>query len=80
MENIAPPRSPLIGQPSRVLHQSGRYVVSLTRAGLVVQHHASGTGRLLPRAHSQFGDYVDAFETAIDSKESDALARALITP
>ncbi len=79
MNQIAPARSSkFIGQQSRVIHNSGRYVASVIRAGLVVQSHQRGTGKLLPANHPQYADYVEAIETAIDAKEADALCAALI--
>lgn len=67
-----------IGQPSRVIHNSGRYVASVMAAGLVVQPHRTGTGKLLPTSHPQYADYVSAIETALDSTEADALCAALL--
>jgi hypothetical protein len=72
------PSRPTMPIVSRELHNSGRYNACLTRAGIVAQSHASGIGRLLPNAHPQFNDYLDAFDTALDSAESDLLCKALI--
>lgn len=63
---------------SRVVHNSGRYVASVIGAGLVVQSHRTGTGRLLPTSHPQYADYLEAIETALDSTEADALCAALL--
>ena len=72
------PTRPAMPKVSRELHNSGRYNACIIRAGLVVQSHRSGNGRLLPVDHPQYADYVEALETAIDATESDALCRALI--
>lgn len=77
MQDIAPPRSNFIGQQSRVIHNSGRYVASVIRAGLVVQSHQHGTGTLLPSNHPQYADYLECIESALDAKEADALCAAL---
>ena len=69
------PKMPIV---SRTIYNSGRYVVCLTRAGLTVQSHRTGTGVNLPPSHPQFQNYVDAFDTVIDSAESNALCRALL--
>jgi hypothetical protein len=62
---------------SRELFNSARYVATLTRAGLIVQSHRTGTGRCMPATHPQYADYVAAIESAIDAVEGDALCRAL---
>lgn len=74
------PGRPRMPRVSRELHNSGRYSACLVSCGLVVQSHRTGTGRLLPDSHPQFADYLEAFDTAIDADESDALCRALINP
>ncbi len=80
MNQIAPARSSkFIGQKSRVIHNSRRYVASVLKVGLVVQSNLYGTGKLLPANHPQYADYVEAIETAIDAKEADALCSALST-
>ena len=76
MDTIAPAR-PAMPKVSRELHNSWRYNACVTRAGIVIQSHATGTGRLLPTSHPQYGDYLDAFDTCVDSAEADALCRAL---
>ena len=63
---------------SRVLFSSSRFVAALTGAGLIVQSHRTGTGRCLPKSHSQFADYLTAIESAVDVDEGDALCRALM--
>ena len=77
MNELAPPRSKFIGQQSRVIHNSARFVASIIRAGLVVQQHNTGAGKLLPHTHSQYADYVAAIETAFDAREADQLCAAL---
>lgn len=79
MQAIAPARSSrFIGQKSRVIHNSGRYVASVIKAGLVVQSHRTGTGFMLPVSHQQYADYVSAIESALDAREADALCSALM--
>lgn len=79
MKAIAPARSNrFIGQQSRVIHNSGRYVAAIIKAGLVVQSHHTGTGRFMPASHQQYADYVSAIESAIDAREADALCSALL--
>jgi hypothetical protein len=79
MNEIAPPRSSkFLGQPSRVIHNSRRYVASVMRQGLIVQSNLYGNGKLLPVSHQQYADYVSAIETALDAKEADHLCAALI--
>ena len=78
LDTLASPRSKFIGMQSRELHNSGRFNACLVRAGIVVQSHRTGTGKLLPADHPQFGEYLEAFETSLDSTESDALCKALI--
>ena len=75
---IAPARSNKFSG-SRDIYNSGRYCASIVRAGLVVQSHRTGTGKLLPCDHPQYADYVEAIETAIDNKEADALCRAILS-
>lgn len=70
------PSMPIV---TRELFHSPRYVATLTRAGLIVQSHRTGTGRRLPLDHAQFNDYVSAIESAIDADEGDALCRALLS-
>ena len=58
---------------------SGRYVADLhPRAGLIVQSTRKAGGVCMRPDHPQFKDYVEAFETAIDTQEADALCRALL--
>ena len=59
---------------------SGNYTAyQHPRAGLMVQSTRKAGGVRLPPEHPQYGEFVDAFETAIDADEADALCRALLT-
>lgn len=78
INDVIAPDHPAMPIVSRLLHNSGRYNACLTRAGIVVQSHRTGAGRLLPKTHVQFNDYLEAFDTSIDSEESDALCKALM--
>lgn len=65
---------------SRVIFENSFYVVCLTRAGLSVQNKRKGdTGKLLKSDAKDFGEWVKAFDTAIDARESHTLARAFLT-
>jgi hypothetical protein len=74
---IAPPRGDKFSG-SREIHNSGRYNACVVRAGLVVQSHRTGTGKLLPCVHPQYTDWVEGIETALDKQEADALCRAFL--
>ncbi len=76
LDNI--PARPAMPKVSRELHNSSRYNACLVGPGLIVQSHRTGTGKLLPRNHPQFSDYLEAFDSALDSTEADALCKALI--
>lgn len=59
------------------LHVSGRFsVYQHPRAGLIVQTKKGGVN--LRPDHPQYEEYVEAIKSAIDTKEADALCRALI--
>ena len=62
------------------LHTSANYTVHLANsAGIIVEStRKSGGVNMLP-SHPQFAEYLDAFRTAIDSQESDALCKALLS-
>lgn len=49
-----------------------------SRAGLIVQSARKAGGVRLAPEHPQYAEWVEAFETAIDKHEADALCRALI--
>lgn len=48
------------------------------RAGLIIQSARKAGGVRLAPEHPQYADWLDAFETAIDPHEADALCRALL--
>ena len=72
------PTRPAMPVVSRELFNSSRFVACVTRAGLIVQSHQTGTGRLMPASHPQYAGYVEAIEGAIDAHEGNALCRALM--
>ena len=58
---------------------SGNYAAyQHPRAGLIIQSTRKAGGIRMPPEHPQYADWVDAFETAIDKVEADALCRALL--
>lgn len=61
---------------SKVIFESHGYSVCLTKAGLVVQFR--DRGKVMPRTHSQFQEWLDAFDTALDKDESLALCRTFL--
>jgi hypothetical protein len=63
----------------KTLHTSQHYAAyQHPIAGLIVQSTRKTGGARMPPDHPQYANYVDAFETAIDSFEGDALCRALL--
>ena len=48
------------------------------KAGLIIQSSRKAGGVRMATDHAQFNEYVDAFQTAIDPVECDALCRALL--
>lgn len=63
----------------QTLHTSANYTAHLhPRAGLIVQSTRKAGGVNLRPDHPQFADYVDAIKTAIDTREADALCKALL--
>lgn len=62
---------------SKVVFEDGAYVVCLTRAGLSVQNKNKGDGKLLATGTKAFREWLEAFTSAIDRQESNALARAI---
>jgi hypothetical protein len=48
------------------------------RAGLIIESTRKAGGVRLAPEHPQYADWLDAFETAIDTHEADALCRALL--
>ena len=66
-----------------VIFQSGGYIATLTRAGLIVERtvpRKGVRGVRLPPDNCQFLAYVDALRDAIDRQEGDALCAALFQP
>lgn len=62
-----------------ILHTSKHYNAYLhDKAGIIVQSTRKAGGVNMRPDHPQFADYVDAFRTAIDSDEADALCKALL--
>lgn len=62
------------------LHTSSKYAVYLhDNAGIIVEYKGSikQGGTRLPPSHPQFNEYLEAFNTAIDGSEADALCKAL---
>lgn len=63
----------------QTLHTSNHYAAyHHDKAGLIIQSTRKAGGVQMRPDHPQFADYVDAFKTAIDSSEADALCRALM--
>ena len=61
------------------LHTSKHYAAYLANsAGIIVQSTRKAGGVNLKPDHPQFSEYLDAFRTAIDSDEADALCKALL--
>lgn len=76
LDTLAPTR-PEMPKVTREIFNSGRYCVTDTRKGLIVQNHRTGKGILMATSHPQYVDYLKAFETAIDADETHLLCRAL---
>ena len=61
------------------IHKSAHYTAHLhLKAGLIIQSTRKQGGIRIAPDHPQYADWVDAFETAIDASEGDALCRALL--
>jgi hypothetical protein len=61
------------------IHTSLNYSAYLmNNSGLIVEHNRKKGGIQLKPNHPQYCEYVDALRTAIDSKEADALCKALV--
>jgi maltose-binding protein MalE len=61
------------------LHKSAHYAAHLlNNSGLVIESTRKTGGVQLRPNHPQYREYVDAFRTAIDAAEADALCRALL--
>jgi len=63
----------------KTLHTSQHYAAyQHPVAGLIVQSTRKAGGARMAPDHFQYENYVDAFETAIDTHEADSLCRALL--
>jgi hypothetical protein len=61
------------------LHQSSNYsAYLLNSSGLIIESTRKTGGVQMRHDHPQFAEYVDAFRTAIDQSEADALCKALL--
>jgi hypothetical protein len=61
------------------IHNSPNYSAHLLNSsGLIIESTRKRGGVQLRPEHPQYGEYVDAIRTAIDSDEADALCRALL--
>ena len=61
------------------IHQSANYAAYLLNSsGLIIESTRKPGGVQLRPDHPQYAEYVDAFRTAIDISEGDALCRALL--
>ena len=61
------------------LHTSKYYEAYLANSsGIIVQSTRKTGGVNMKPDHPQFAEYLDAFRTAIDSDEADALCKALL--
>ena len=61
------------------LHESANYSAYLANtAGIIVESTRKAGGVNMKPNHPQFAEYLDAFRTAIDSDEADALCKALL--
>lgn len=62
-----------------IIHQSANYAAYLLNSsGLIVESTRKFGGVQMRPDHPQYAEYVDALRTAIDSKEADALCKALL--
>lgn len=64
-------------ESSRVIPDCGKYQVCITSVGLTVQLGRSGI-RLAP-GHPQYHDWVELFDSAVDSKERTGYAQFLLS-
>lgn len=61
------------------LHTSANYAAYLANSsGLIVESTRKTGGVNMRPDHPQYAEYVEAFRTAIDSDEADALCKALL--
>jgi hypothetical protein len=62
------------------LHTSANYSAHLANsAGLIIESTRKTGGVSMRPDHPQFAEYLEAFRTAIDSDEADALCKALLS-
>jgi hypothetical protein len=62
------------------LHTSANYSAHLANsAGLIIESTRKRGGVNMRPDHPQFAEYLEAFRTAIDSDEADALCKALLS-
>ena len=54
------------------------FVVSITKAGLIVQNLKSGVGRCMRQNHPQFKSWIDSFNDLMDRDEGLVLCRAFL--
>ena len=61
------------------IHSSSNYSAHLLNSsGLIIESTRKPGGVQLRPNHPQYAEYVDAIRSAIDSKEADALCKALL--
>ncbi len=63
---------------SEVIRETAIFFVFLTRRGIGVQNKRTGRGVVLARESLQFSSWVEAFKSAIDRQEVNALARGFL--
>ena len=62
-----------------IIHQSANYAAYLLNSsGLIIESIRKAGGVQMKPDHPQYGEYVDALRTAIDSREADLLCRSLL--
>lgn len=62
------------------LHESSNYSAYLANsAGIIVESTRKSGGVNMRPDHPQFAEYLEAFRTALDSTEADALCKALLS-
>lgn len=62
------------------LHTSSNYTAHLANsAGIIIESTRKSGGVNMKPDHPQFAEYLEAFRTAIDSQEADALCKALLS-
>jgi hypothetical protein len=74
LDDIPPPPRPIV---SREIRTTSRFSACLTRAGLIVQRHSTGTGIRMADNHPQYAEWVQCLDTAIDDAEFNLLCSQL---